>query len=143
MKLRCEGVEYEGLPEGAKKLDDGSWLVGAKRVWVARTAMGIEAWCDGHTWRLEAVEAGARKKAGKGHEGIVSPMTGKVRQVLVKVGQKVEIGAVLVIVEAMKMEYRVTAPHAGVVSAVNVKDGALVEMAQVLAELDAIAEEAK
>lgn len=138
MKFRCGGTEYEADGAGAKRLEDGSWLVNGKRVRVARTLMGIEAWCDGRTWRLEAAEAGARKKAGKGHEGIVSPMTGKVRQVLAKAGQKVEAGAVLVIVEAMKMEYRVTAPHAGVVSEVKVAAGALVEMGQVLAELDEV-----
>lgn len=136
MKVRCDGREHEASPAGAKKLDDGSWLVNGKRVRVARTAAGIEAWCDGHVWRLEAAEAGARKKAGKGHEGIVSPMTGKVRQVPAKKGQRVEAGTVLVIVEAMKMEYRVTAPHAGVVSDVKVAAGALVDMGQVLAELD-------
>ena len=129
-------MEYEANPAGAKRLEDGAWLVNGKRVRVARTAMGIEAWCDGHIWRLEPAETSARRRAGKGHEGIVSPMTGKVRQVLVKAGQRVEAGAVLVIVEAMKMEYRVTAPGAGVVTAVNAVAGALVEMGHVLAEMD-------
>ncbi len=136
MKFRCGGREYEANPAGARRLEDGAWLVNGKRVRVARTAAGIEAWCDGHIWRLELAEAGARRRAGKGHEGIVSPMTGKVRQVLAKAGQRVEAGAVLVIVEAMKMEYRVTTPTAGVVTAVNAVAGALVEMGQVLAELD-------
>ncbi|KAF0245923.1 MAG: 3-methylcrotonyl-CoA carboxylase alpha [Planctomycetota bacterium] len=136
MKLRCDGKDYEGNPAGAKRLEDGAWLVNGKRVRVARTAAGIEAWCGGHVWRLEAAEDGARRKAGKGHEGIVSPMTGKVRQVLAKAGDRVDAGAVLVVVEAMKMEYRVTAPHAGVLTKVSAVAGALVEMGQVLAELD-------
>lgn len=136
MKLHCDGRDYDAIPEGAKRLDDGSWLVGGKRVWVARTSAGIEAWCDGQVWRFRKTEE-SRKKAGKGQADIVSPMTGKVRQVLVKAGSKVEAGAVLVIVEAMKMEYRVTAPQAGIVIAVKVKDGDLVEMGQVLADVEA------
>ena len=133
MKVRWGGKEYEGNPAGAARLEDGAWVVNGKRVRVARTAVGIEAWCGGHVWRLEPSESAARRKAGKGHEGIVSPMTGKVRQVLVRPGVAVEAGAVLVIVEAMKMEYRVTAPVAGIVTSVLVVEGALVDMGAELA----------
>lgn len=136
MKYRCGGREYDAAPGDARRLDDGSWLAGGKRVRVARTAAGIEAWCGGRLWRLERVESG-RKKAGDAEEDIVSPMTGKVSKVLVREGQAVADGQVVAIVEAMKMEYRVVAPHAGTVTKVNVKDGQLVEMGQVLADVTA------
>ena len=44
---------------------------------------------------------------------LAAPMPGKVIEVRVAVGDRVEAGAVLVILEAMKMEQKVTAPAAG------------------------------
>lgn len=133
MKLRHDGKDYDADGAGAKRLDDGSWIVNGKRVWVARTATGIEAWHGGRVWRFQKADESSRRGAGHGAGDIVSPMTGKVRQVLVRQGASVDAGAVLVIVEAMKMEYRVVAPVAGLVTAVHAKDGALVEMGQELA----------
>jgi biotin carboxyl carrier protein len=135
VKYRVNGKEVEAPRMEAKRLPDGSWLVNDRKVWVARTAAGIEAWCGGRTWRLAPAEEG-RRKAGRAHDDIVSPMTGKVRKVVAKVGDKVESGAVLVIVEAMKMEYRVTAPVAGVVKKVAACEGSMVEMGQVLADVE-------
>jgi biotin carboxyl carrier protein len=42
-------------------------------------------------------------------------MPGSIEKVLVKVGQKVSPGDILLTVSAMKMEVKVTAPHDGVV----------------------------
>jgi len=134
MKYRSGGQDYEGSDAGAKRLDDGSWLVAGRRIWVARTAAGIEAWCGGKTWRLERAES-TRSKSSKKEADITSPMTGKITKVLVKEGAVVEAGQVVVIVEAMKMEYRVTAPLAGRVTKVTVAAGSLVEMGQVLVDV--------
>ncbi len=62
------------------------------------------------------------------HDGkIVSPMPGQVLQVNVKVGDKVERGQPLMIVEAMKMEHTLTAPASGVVESIAFKAGERVE----------------
>ncbi|MBO0731161.1 MAG: biotin/lipoyl-binding protein [Acidimicrobiaceae bacterium] len=54
---------------------------------------------------------------------LAAPMPGKVLAVEVAQGDAVEQGQLLVIVEAMKMEHRVTAPHAGTVVNVRVRAG--------------------
>ena len=55
--------------------------------------------------------------------GLAAPMPGKVLEVSVEPGQRVEMGQVLVVLEAMKMEHRVHAPADGVVTAVLVAVG--------------------
>lgn len=55
--------------------------------------------------------------------GLAAPMPGKVLEVSVEPGQRVEAGRVLVVLEAMKMEHRVHAPADGVVTAVLVAVG--------------------
>ncbi len=62
-------------------------------------------------------------------------MPGIVRQVLVAEGQPVARGQALVLLEAMKMDIRVTAPEAGVVRRVAVTAGQAVERRQTLIEL--------
>jgi 3-methylcrotonyl-CoA carboxylase alpha subunit len=44
-------------------------------------------------------------------------MNGSIVRVLVEVGQTVEAGAQLVVLEAMKMEHSLRAPHGGVIKA--------------------------
>ena len=61
---------------------------------------------------LHLVEAGGAQGGG-----LTAPMPGKVVALLVQPGQKVEKGAPLLILEAMKMEHTITAPSAGTVKA--------------------------
>ncbi len=57
-------------------------------------------------------------QAGGAHGGgLTAPMPGKVVALLAQAGQKVEKGAPLLILEAMKMEHTITAPTAGTVKA--------------------------
>ena len=55
--------------------------------------------------------------------GLVAPMPGKVLETYVAVGDRVEERQLLLILEAMKMEHRITAPMAGIVSELKVKAG--------------------
>jgi acetyl-CoA/propionyl-CoA carboxylase biotin carboxyl carrier protein len=57
---------------------------------------------------------------------VVSPIQGTVLRVNVEKGQEVEAGAVLCVVEAMKMENEVTAPVSGNVEELSVSEGASV-----------------
>lgn len=66
---------------------------------------------------------------------IPSPLAGKVVSVDVKVGQKVEEGAQLLTIEAMKMNTYVYAPRAGTVASVAVNPGDAVEEGQALVTL--------
>ena len=57
---------------------------------------------------------------------VTSPMPGKIISVNVAIGDAVEARAVLVVLEAMKMEHRIEAPLAGIVRDVRVAPGELV-----------------
>jgi propionyl-CoA carboxylase alpha chain len=62
----------------------------------------------------------------------LAPMPGSVVTVAVAPGQRVNKGELLVTVEAMKMEHRVTAPFDGAVAEVRVEAGQQVDADQVL-----------
>jgi biotin carboxyl carrier protein len=64
-----------------------------------------------------------------------SPMTGIVSSVVVAVGQDVEPGAVLLILESMKMNNELRADSAGAVEEVAVHDGQRVERGDLLVRL--------
>lgn len=65
-----------------------------------------------------------------------SPVMGLVIKVNVEPGQTVAEGALILVLEAMKMETHITAPHAGTVKSVQVKPGDPVKMNQVLVEFE-------
>ncbi len=54
---------------------------------------------------------------------VVAPMAGKIVSVKVKKGDKVKMGAVLCVLEAMKMENEIAAPKSGVVQEILVQEG--------------------
>lgn len=70
--------------------------------------------------------------AVEGGEAITSPMPGTILDIKVNVGDSVADGAVLVILEAMKMENEIMASRAGKVLSVNVNKGASVNSGDVL-----------
>ncbi len=55
--------------------------------------------------------------------GMLAPMPGKVLAIAAKEGSEVEAGQLLLILEAMKMEHRITAPAKGTVKALKVAEG--------------------
>ena len=67
---------------------------------------------------------------------LAAPMPGIVVRVAVEVGQVVETGDALVVIEAMKMEHTISAPHAGRVSEVRVSLGQTVSAGAILAVLE-------
>lgn len=61
--------------------------------------------------------------AGAGTGKVAVPMQGTIVKVLVEVGQNVEAGQSVVVLEAMKMENQIEADKTGVVKAINVAPG--------------------
>jgi biotin carboxyl carrier protein len=86
------------------------------------------------TWLIK--ETGNRRASNDQlSEEIVSPMPGVVIAVNVGIGDQVEVGDALVVIEAMKMEHVVRARRAGQVARCNVAFGANVRVGQLLLEV--------
>jgi methylmalonyl-CoA carboxyltransferase small subunit len=65
-----------------------------------------------------------------------SPVSGIVASVAAQPGQTLQVGDVLLVLEAMKMETQVSAPVSGKVAAIKVKAGESVQSGQVLVEFE-------
>ena len=65
-----------------------------------------------------------------------SPISGKVVKIEVQEGQDVEANQLLLIIEAMKMEYRITAPFASKVLNIEVEAGKQVEIGKLVVKLE-------
>ena len=119
--------------------DDGIEIdIDGRRVTAFVSVEGIHVDVDsslGHspfTLRPRFPDPGEEAAAG----GLLAPMPGSVVSVHAEAGQTVAHGDLLVILEAMKMEHRVTAPRDGVVSEVRVAAGQTVNTDDVLVVLD-------
>jgi len=83
---------------------------------------------SGLVHRLVVVDPLRAAAADEGRVGrLTAPMPAKVVAVKAVPGQAVERGALLIVLEAMKMEHGITAPAAGTVAAVKATLGDLVE----------------
>lgn len=86
--------------------------------------------------QAEVVRKPAAAVLQNGETVIEAPLPGTVLDVKVEDGGLVEIGQVLVILEAMKMENEVTSPVAGRVTNLKVHKGSAVDANQVLLTID-------
>jgi biotin carboxyl carrier protein len=113
--------EYDGRPQ---------------RMAVARTSRGTwVGWPGGSAFFPS--EADVRTAPDGNGDEIRAPMTGRIVKVDVRPGEEVESGRVLVILEAMKMEYRLAAPRDGRVAELACRDGELVDLGKLLIRLEA------
>jgi propionyl-CoA carboxylase alpha chain len=102
-------------------------------------AAGDQVWVQGPDGdvALTAVPRFPESERGEAVAGgLVAPMPGTVLAVHVGPGDTVAQGQLLMIVEAMKMEHRITAPRAGTVSEVRARPGDQVNGGDLLAVLD-------
>ncbi len=95
---------------------------------------------DGQTWNFTFaappdVAAAGSQRAAAGGASVVAPMPGKIVKVAVSDGERVEEHALLVVLEAMKMEHRIAAPADATVKSVHVKEGQIVSAGAPLVEL--------
>jgi 3-methylcrotonyl-CoA carboxylase alpha subunit len=98
------------------------------RAGVHRQGADFEVVLEGRSWHLRRLDALARRAGAEaGPERLVAPVHGRVLEVLVPAGSKVKRGQVLMLLECMKLEYRVTAPADGIVEALHFAAGDVVE----------------
>ncbi len=98
----------------------------------------------GH-WQAEGSELaavdlrlrGGARAAAASSGTLVAPMHGRVTEACVEAGATVAAGALLVVIEAMKMEHQIRAPHAGTIAALHVRAGDQVAVRQPLVEVRA------
>ena len=101
-------------------------------------------WLDGFRYDVVALDERSRAirdLSGEGKEAsgpapLLAPMPGMIVRVAVQVGDTVEPGQGLVVMEAMKMENELRATSAGTVKAVLAQPGTAVEKGAVLLELE-------
>jgi biotin carboxyl carrier protein len=83
---------------------------------------------DGRLFEFAAVRQRARRPRGAGHhESLAAPMPATVRKINVSVGDRIQRGDTLIVLEAMKMELPVKAESAGTVEAIRCREGDLVQ----------------
>ncbi|PIT99244.1 MAG: hypothetical protein COT74_09555 [Bdellovibrionales bacterium CG10_big_fil_rev_8_21_14_0_10_45_34] len=104
-----------------------------------RTSGGIWVHYDGVTALIKE-DGPKRKSAGAGAAGIedgniTSPMPGKIIKVNIKEGQTVRAGDSLLTLNAMKMEYVISAPTDGSVKELFVEEGQTVALGAALVHL--------
>ena len=98
---------------------------------------------NGYSYTVKAItkldqlieKLGFNKSKSRVLTSISAPMPGMVLEVMVKVGQEIQQGDDLLILEAMKMENIIKADGNGTISSINIKVGDKVEKGQVMIEL--------
>ena len=86
--------------------------------------------------KLEPVAAITRRPSLKlaiEKDAVAAPIAGRIVLLKADVGQKVEKGECICVLEAMKMENEIAAPKAGVVKEIRVSEGAIVNKGDILA----------
>ncbi len=134
-------TELEGTPVRMVTIGGEVHRVVARR---GPTRGRYTLWLDGFRYEVEALDERTRairelSGATAGPPGpapLVAPMPGMIVRVAVQVGDQVQAGQGLVVMEAMKMENELRATSAGTVKAVLAQAGTAVEKGAVLLELE-------
>jgi len=154
VSIEPDGVQYESEPMARGELSDieGSPVRMVKlgthvyRV-VAEKRQGrgkYTLWVDGYRFEVEALDERTRairdlsaaNAAPTGPAPIIAPMPGLIVRVNVSVGDRVEAGQGIVVMEAMKMENELRATAAGTVRNIEVASGTVVEKGTLLVGLE-------
>jgi biotin carboxyl carrier protein len=154
---RSASVRVERENDGWSVAIDGRPSQFARMTHAAAGRLDLDI--DGHHCRVRIAQSGDKRFVAFGSEtfelkrlerapvrqprhdngaaggSLEAAMPGQVVAVAVREGDEVTRGQTLVVLEAMKMELRITAPRAGTVRRIHVHPGQVVERGQILAEL--------
>lgn len=150
LERRADG-EWQLTVEGEPVAADIAWvdantvsLLIAGRSWtfaLERSSQG-EVWIAGAGREATAAVRDPRRLNAlgtvepSGPARLIAPMAGKVVRLLAGVGDAVEAGQGVVVLEAMKMQNEVRSPKSGTLRALAVTAGATVATGALLAEID-------
>ena len=102
----------------------------------------LHLWLDGYLFVYEKVDTGRvdarrpdRRDQSAAGDDILAPMPGTVAEILVQVGDQVERGQTVMIMESMKMELLIAAHRAGVILRLAVETGSQVDKGMRLLEM--------
>jgi len=141
--VHAELSDIEGSPVRMVKIGTNVYRVVVQK----RQGRGrYTLWVDGYRFETEALDERTRairdlSAASAGPVGpapIVAPMPGLIVRVSVNVGDRVEAGQGIVVMEAMKMENELRATAAGVVKSIEVAAGTAVEKGTLLVALEEV-----
>ncbi len=124
VRLRVDG---ESLNLFLAETSDGTWF------WVEGRARFVQ--------NSDRQQRRASRRPGEIQGQVTPPTPATVLRILVEVGARVETGAALIVVSAMKMEITLTAPYNGTVTAIKTEVGAQVTPGEILVEVEPEPEE--
>lgn len=101
---------------------------------VAEGNKNMFVFLDGNTFNMKRVLPTSKRVEKK--DGLVSPISGKVVNVKVEEGTSVKKGDVLMVIEAMKMEYLIKAPFDGIVKKIYLSVDEQIDMGMTPIEIE-------
>lgn len=138
LQNRGDSSAFEPVPTGnesaAVKSDQGEEIYtveveGAKYTVTVSDGGDITGWVPLAGGAAAESPVAARASGGV---PVKAPLAGNIFKVMVGVGQQVEEGDPILVLEAMKMETEVCAPSAGAINSINVKAGDAVAVGDIL-----------
>ena len=90
----------------------------------------------GEQYAAEISTPGRKKRRGRDHS-TAAPMPGTVVKIFVAVGDVVQKGKPLLVLEAMKMEHQISAPYDGTIREIRCQAGEMVQPGVELIDIDA------
>ena len=111
------------------------------RAYVARDGRDFRVTVQGRTFLIAAAGGGKRGRSAAGSSNdppgkISTPLAGVLIEARVAVGDTIEAGEAVIVIEAMKMQNEIQAPLPGTVTAIHFAAGARVEKGEVVLEYD-------
>jgi len=91
---------------------------------------------DGDVFKVKRIELTGQKKTYKKEGDLNSPISGTVVSIKAKKGTNVKKGDVIMVIEAMKMEYLIRAPYNGKIKKIDFKEKGQIEIGQITAEIE-------
>ncbi len=130
---RIEALHVESLGAGAFRVSDDRRT---RLAYAAGPTAARWVFIEGRTYIVNATAGGPAIARRPDEDTLSSPMPATVARINVIAGQPVARGDVLVVLEAMKMEFAVHAPRDGTIRRVACRQGDLVQPSVPLVELE-------